>query len=192
MGGGFLEGHGERVPRGDSGEFFFPLQVSSAQSRSTGLMPQTQELQGARSAELLWDGSQTFQGFPCSPGRVRVRTAQSPNSVGCPLSPDTVQVMDLEQYPELSRVFPVPSGTGVAVRSPRAVWGLQHCVPCLPGMVGMGCEDNYYLKKQVCVSPSPRNCSRCAGFRSEELPSPQLTALLCSGSARPEVLNICI
>ena len=112
--------------------------------------------------------------------------------MGCPLSPDTVQVTDLEQYPEFSRVFPVPSGTGVVVRSPRTVWGLQYCVPCLPGTVGMGCEDNYYLKKQVCVSPSPRNGSSCAGFRSEVPSSPQLTALLFSGSMRPEVLNVSI
>ena len=49
--------------------------------------------------------------------------------MGCPLSPDTVQVMDLELYPEFSGVFPVPSGTGVVVRSPRAFWGLQHCAP---------------------------------------------------------------
>ena len=124
--------------------FLFPLEVSSAQSPSTGRMPQTQELQGACSAELLWDGSQTFQGFLCSPGRARVRTAQSPTSGACPLSPDTVQVMDLEQYPEFSRVFPVPSGTDVVVRSPRAVGGLQHCAPCPPGTVGMGCDDNYY------------------------------------------------
>ena len=130
-------------------------------------------------------------GFHLFPSKSESKDRTVPNFSAVPLSPDTVQVMDLEQFPKFSRVFPVPSGTCVALGNPRAVTQLQHCAACSLGMVAMGWKI-ITTKRQVCVSPSPRNCSRHAGFRSEEPPSPHLTTLLFSGSMRPEVLNVCI
>ena len=141
---------------------------------------------------------QSFCGMGCRHSRVSCVPQKSeskdrmfPNFSAMPRSPNTVQVMVLEQFPEFSRVFPVPSGTSVVLGSPRAITQLQHFAPCSLGTVAMGWKI-ITTKRQVCVSPSPRNRSRCAGFRSQEPPSPKLTTLLCSGSTRPEVLKACI
>lgn len=55
---------------GVPGRLFCRMSVS-------GLYPETRELRRARSPELLCDGLWTFQGLPCSPGRVHVRTTHS-------------------------------------------------------------------------------------------------------------------
>ena len=107
----------------------------------------------------------------CVPQKSESKDRMFPNFSAMPRSPNTVQVMVLEQFPEFSRVFPVPSDNGVVLGSLRAITKLQHFVPCSLGMVSMRWKI-ITTKRQVCVSLSPRNHSRCEGFRSKESPSP--------------------
>ena len=166
--GGVLEGHVERVHHGDS--VFFPFSLESLFCLVSVNRPYTPDpgTPGHPLSKAFVGWFADIPGFPVFPRKSERKDRTVPNFSAVPLSPDTVQVMDLEQFPEFSRVFPVPSGTGVALGRPRAVTQLQHCASCFLGMVAMGWEI-ITTKRQVYVSPSPRNHSRCAGFRSEEL-----------------------
>lgn len=169
-GGRVLEGRVKRGHRRDADGFPFPLKVSSARCPSTGPRPQTRELHGARSARLLWDGLWTFQGFPCSPGRVHVKTANSLQlQCGAP-SPGTVRGVDLEQHPEFSRVSPVsrPPPHRCGANKPQSSSPSFSILRPVRRVGGDGLSGSCPRVLQVLLPPSPQD--RCVGNSPGAIP----------------------
>lgn len=99
----------KRVHCGDRDGFSFSLEILFCLMSINCPSPPDPWTPGRLLTQAFVGWVADISGFPMFPRKSACKDSpQSPASVGCLLSPGTVQVVDLEQHPKFSRVFPVP------------------------------------------------------------------------------------